>query len=130
MVDGVRVDASERTDDGVHVFAVPAAAAHMRLVSRSAVPQELGTARDPRCLGVAVRRVAVRQGTRFRVARAGDAMLAEGFHPFEAASGLRWTDGDAVVPAGLFAGFAGTVELVVHVGATTRYVEEGVRRVA
>jgi hypothetical protein len=26
----------------------------------------------------------------------------------------------------LFAGFAGTVELVVHVGATTRYVEEGV----
>jgi hypothetical protein len=46
-------------------------------------------------------------------------MLAEGFHPFEAASGLRWTDGDAVVPAGLFAGFAGTVELVVH-------VEEGV----
>ena len=130
MVDGMRVDASERTDDGVHVFAVPAAAAHMRLVSRSAVPQELGTARDPRCLGVAVRRVAVRQGTRFRVARAGDAMLAEGFHPFEAASGLRWTDGDAVVPAGLFAGFAGTVELVVHVGATTRYVEEGVRRVA
>jgi T5SS/PEP-CTERM-associated repeat protein len=126
MVDGMRVDASERTDDGVHVFAVPAAAAHMRLVSRSAVPQELGTARDPRCLGVAVRRVAVRQGTRFRVARAGDAMLAEGFHPFEAASGLRWTDGDAVVPADLFAGFTGRVELVVHVGGTTRYVEEGV----
>jgi T5SS/PEP-CTERM-associated repeat protein len=126
VVDGVRVDASTRTDD-VHVFGVSASADAVRLVSRAAVPQELGVARDPRLLGVAVRRVAVRQGTRFRVVPAADALLAEGFHPLEAGAGLRWTDGDAVLPGSMFDGFVGAVEVVVHVGGTTRYVDDGVR---
>jgi T5SS/PEP-CTERM-associated repeat protein len=123
VVDGVRVDGM-RTGD-VHVFAVDAAASAVRLLSRAAVPQELGVARDPRCLGVAVRRVVLRQGTRFVVARGDDARLADGFHAFEAGTGLRWTDGDAAVPAALFQGFAGPCEVVVHLGATATYVDDG-----
>jgi hypothetical protein len=90
------------------VFQLPQPAGTVRLVSRAAAPQELGLANDPRCLGVAVRRLAVRQGTRrgtrFRVVTAGDARLAEVFHPLEAGNGLHWTDGNATLPAALFAG--------------------------
>jgi hypothetical protein len=72
-----------------------------------------------------VRRVVLRQGTRFVVARGDDARLADGFHAFEAGTGLRWTDGDAAVPAALFQGFAGPCEVVVHLGATATYVDDG-----
>jgi len=95
------------------------------VMSRSGVPQELGVARDPRCLGVAVRRVVVRQGTRFRVVKAGDKLLAEGFHALEAETGLRWTNGDAVLPSGVFAGFVGPIEIVIHVGGSTRFIDDG-----
>jgi hypothetical protein len=135
VVDGVRVDAVTRTEaasagpaDEVYVFALRALPGSVRIVSRAAVPQELGLARDTRLLGVAVRRVAVRQGTRFCVVRAGDPALVEGFHEVEPGARLRWTDGDAVLPNRMFAGFAGPVELVVHVGGTTSYVEDGVDR--
>ncbi|WP_158923365.1 Hint domain-containing protein [Acidisphaera sp. S103] len=124
LVDGARVEASHRTGD-THVFAVDATASTVRLVSRAAVPQELGVARDPRCLGVTVRQVVVRQGTRFRVARGDDARLEAGWHPLEAGSGLRWTDGNAALPGALFADFSGPCELVVHIGGTTRYVDDG-----
>ena len=46
---------------------------------------------------------------------------AEGFHEFEPENGLRWTDGDAALPQGLFEGFDGPKELVVHVAGTTQY---------
>jgi len=69
-----------------------------------------------------VQRIALRQGTRFRVLEAADALLEEGFHAFEPDNGQRWTDGDAGVPSGLFDGFDGPTELVVHVGCTTRYL--------
>jgi hypothetical protein len=124
VVDGVRVSAATRSG-GVSVFTLRSTPSGARVASRAAVPQELGTARDPRLLGVAVRRVIARQGTRFRVISAGDPVLAEGFHPFEATTGLRWTDGDAALPVGLFAGFAGPVEVVLQVGSTTRYVDDG-----
>jgi T5SS/PEP-CTERM-associated repeat protein len=123
IVDEVRMDALAPVD-GVYVFDLGSMPKKVRIVSRAAVPQELGVARDARCLGVAVRRIAVRRGSRFRVLLAGDASLVDGFHRFEADRGLRWTDGDAVVPAGLFAGFSGRGELMVHVGAATRYMEE------
>jgi hypothetical protein len=97
----------------------------VRLMSRAAVPQELGLARDARLLGVALRRVVVRLGTRFRVVRAGDPLLAEGFHAFEPGTGLRWTDGDAMLPAAMFTGFDGACEVVVHLGGTATYVDDG-----
>ena len=63
----------------------------------------------------------MRQGTRFRVIKSNDARLSVGFHAFEPANGLRWTNGDATLPTGVFSGFTAPLELVVHVGASTRY---------
>jgi hypothetical protein len=34
---------------------------------------------------------------------------------------LRWTDGDAALPASLFKDFDGPMELVLHVGCTLQY---------
>jgi Hint domain len=72
---------------------------------------------------VALRRIALRLGTRFRVIEAADGALSEagGFYPFEQANGLRWTNGDAALPAALFAGVEGPIELVLHVGGITVY---------
>jgi hypothetical protein len=119
-VDGARVDAVDRRG-AAYVFALPTRPGSVRIVSRAAAPAELGLTRDPRVLGVALRRVALRQGTRFRIIEAADGSLTEGFHPFEIADGLRWTDGDAALPAALFEGFDGLMELVLHLGGTTRY---------
>jgi hypothetical protein len=130
VVDGRRLDATERTGD-VWVFRVAAWVSALHIVSRAAAPDELGLARDPRVLGVAIHRIVVRKGTRFQVVKAGDERLADGFHAFEADSGVRWTNGDAVVPASLLVGFSGSFEVVLHVGATTRYLADGaVERVA
>jgi hypothetical protein len=120
LVDGRRVDARE-THGTAYVFDLPARAAAVRIASRSGVPSELGVARDQRLLGVALRRIALSQGTRFRIIEAADPALTEGFHPFEPADALRWTDGDAALPTALLQGFDGPAELVLHVGATTRY---------
>jgi hypothetical protein len=134
LVDGVRVDAERR--QGAYVFRLPARPAlvrpgSVRIVSRSGAPAELGLARDPRELGVAVTWIALLQGAKFRVIEARDASLAEGFHDFEPDGGLRWTSGDAALPATLFEGFAGPTELVLHVACTTQYVLlEGARRAA
>jgi hypothetical protein len=50
LVDGRRVDAVVR-DDVWHEFRLPSPPASVRIVSPSAAPQEMGLARDPRCLG-------------------------------------------------------------------------------
>jgi hypothetical protein len=120
LVDGQRVDAAERHGTAC-IFHVPARPVSVRIVSRAAAPAELGVARDPRVLGVALRRIALRQGTRFQLIAAADVALCEGFHPFEPADDLRWTDGDATLPAALFDGFDGPIEVVLHVAGTTRY---------
>jgi hypothetical protein len=89
------------------------------------VPQALGLARDPRCVGVAVRRVVARQGTRFRTFRKRS-VAGPGVHAFEPQTGLRWMDGWGRGAAGaLFAGFPGSCEVVVHLGGTARYIDDG-----
>jgi hypothetical protein len=47
--------------------------------------------------------------------------LARGFHAFEPDNAYRWTDGDGLVPAELFAGLTGAsmLELVVAETATS-----------
>ncbi|HVC59617.1 MAG TPA: Hint domain-containing protein [Acetobacteraceae bacterium] len=130
LVDGDRLNATS-SHGGAHIFRLPAGPEAVRVVSRAGAPAELGVARDPRVLGVALRRIAVRQGTRFRVMEAADPSLADGFHAFEPDNGLRWTDGDAALPRALFEGFGGPMELVLHVGGTTSYLADyPVRRVA
>jgi transposase len=47
-----------------------------------------------------------------------------GFHLFEPGNAFRSTDGDALVPAALFAGVHGVCALELHVGCTARYVAD------
>jgi Hint domain len=122
LIDGVRVDASKRMD-GVHVFALRGVPREARMISRAAAPQELGLARDPRCLGVAVRRIIVRQRARSRIIRAQEKLLGLGFHAYEAGLDLKWSDGDALLPSEMFAGFTGAFEVSVHLGGTATYIE-------
>jgi len=124
VADGRRLDAAERVGD-IHVFHLSALPSSLNLVSRAAAPAELGLARDPRVLGVALRRLVVRKGSRFRVTEADDDRLTEGFHRFETDNEFRWTDGDATIPAELFEGFTAPLELVAHVAMTARYLDEG-----
>ena len=123
-VDGRRVEAAAR-HGMAYIFGIADPQASVRIVSRSAVPAELGLARDPRCLGVALRRIVVRQGGRFRVTEAMDVRLAQGFHAYEVDSRYRWTNGDATIPPELLDGFNGAMELVLHVGDIARYLDEG-----
>lgn len=111
----------EPCDRGVYAFRLQRRPRTVRLVSRAAAPQELGLARDPRVLGVAIRQLRLWQGRSLRVMEAADTGLAAGFHRFETAGGIRWTDGDAAVSMELFDGFDGAMDLHVVIGATARY---------
>jgi Hint domain len=124
LVDGTRLDATTRTGE-FHIFDLQHAPAEVRLISHAAAPQELGLSRDPRSLGVALRRIVVRQGTRFRTFQADDTQMVEGFHAFEPDNGFRWTDGDALLPLDIFVGFTGPFELVLHIGETAQYIDDG-----
>ena len=94
-------------------------------------PTELGLARDPRVLGVALRQLVLVQARRQQVIEADASTLADGFYPFEPEDGIRWTDGDATIPAELFSGMVGRGMLILHLGAATKYADEGcVRQIA
>jgi hypothetical protein len=114
------VDASKR-DGRTHVFRVPKGAACVRIVSRDAVPAELGLARDFRSLGVALQWIELGQGPKVTRIEADDDRLVDGFHMYEPDGNLRWTDGDARLPAALISGFRRDTDVVVYVAATTRY---------
>jgi len=64
------------------------------------------------------------------VIEADDGRLAEGFHTFEPEGGFRWTNGEAVLPGELFAGFTGPLELLLVVSCTAQYVDVAVDRAA
>ena len=132
LVNGQRIDAVTRTNN-VCVFRLPSAfhAQHppaVRIISHAAAPQELGLARDPRSLGIALRRIAIRQGTRFQVIEADDPRLSDGLHAFEIDNAFRWTNGDTRLPDTLFAGFTGPVEIAIHYAATAHYIDDGASR--
>jgi T5SS/PEP-CTERM-associated repeat protein len=124
FVDGKRLDPIERNIDR-YAFRLPRRPGKVRLCSRSVVPQELGIARDARQLGVAVERIELVQAQRQQVLKANASSLTQGWQAFEPDAGIRWTDGDATVPARLFAGTTGAAMLIVHLGAATQYLDEG-----
>jgi len=124
LVDGRRVDAMARHGEA-YIFPLYSRPLSVRVMSRSGTPAELGLVRDVRELGVAVRRIALRQATRFRLLQATDVRLTDGFYDYEADNDFRWTNGDALVPEDLFAGFTGPMQLVLHVGCTTQYLDFG-----
>ena len=57
--------------------------------------------------------------------RCGLCTLIDGYHRFEAENGIRWTDGDAAVPAALLLGIGGPCMLTLHLGAATQYFDDG-----
>jgi hypothetical protein len=124
LIDGIRVDAQKRSPS-LFVFRLPCCPASVVLVSRDAVPAELGIVRDPRSLGVALRRLAIRQGVRFMHLDADDERLTVGFHDYESADRLRWTNGYAELPIDAFAQFGQGAEVTLHLGGATRYPDFG-----
>ena len=124
VVDGKRLDPIERGPDR-YAFRLAKRPHNVRIVSRSAVPQELGIARDARSLGVAVKQMVLAQARRQRTLGADAACLTDGYHDFEPAHGIRWTDGDAGVPPVLFQGMDRAAMLILHLGGATQYLDEG-----
>jgi hypothetical protein len=120
LIDGVRVDAQERRPS-LYVFRLPCRPTSVVLASRDAAPAELGIVRDPRSLGVALSRVTIRQGAKFMLFDADDERLTTGFHDYEPADRLRWTDGHAELPIDAFARFDQGAEVMLHLGGTTHY---------
>jgi hypothetical protein len=119
LVDGRRLDCMSCRGEA-HVFRLPGHVETVRIVSRAAAPAELGLARDPRLLGVAIRAIVLLQGGRYKIIEAQDEELVDGFHMFETSNGFRWSDGDALVPATLFNGIAGSSDLVLMVAGTAK----------
>jgi hypothetical protein len=72
-------------------------------------------------LGVAIQRIVLAHARRQRAIAADAASLTKGYHAFEANFGIRWTDGDAVVPADLFAGMSSPGLLMLHLGGAAMY---------
>jgi hypothetical protein len=131
LVDGEPV-AGKLRPDGVRIFQVAGRPDSVRVVSRSAAPDELGVARDPRRLGVALRRIVLWRGANVTIVEADDPALTDGFHPFEPGNGFRWTDGDARLPDAAVARFDGCGEIELHVAGTARYrlEDDGASRAA
>ncbi len=126
LVDGKRIDAIGRSDSE-YAFRLTATPRTVRIRSRAAVPQEVGIERDERVLGVALRRIVLAQPLRQRAIDAKDTSLTDGFYEFEADHKFRWTTGDAAIPAELFAGAQGPCMLMLQLGATAQYIDEGNR---
>lgn len=124
VVDGRRVDLAGRFK-GALVFGIAEFPGDIRIVSRAAAPDELGVARDPRKLGVALKNIEVLRGSVFALIDAADERLANGFHDYEPDIAIRWTNGDAELPAELFAGFkGGGFKIALTLGGATQYPAE------
>ena len=125
VADGQRIDPTETAGLDI-VFHIPSTARAVRLVSRDVAPAELGLARDPRSLGVAVRRIAIERRSNRIAIGASDPCLMRGFHDYEADGDLRWTDGDAALSRALFAlPGVGAFKLTVTLAATVSYPDWG-----
>lgn len=129
IVDGKRLEPALCSGTS-RIFRLAEKPAEVRIASRAASPQELGLTRDSRCLGVAVRQIMVAQAARLRATEAADDRLVDGFHEFEEVDGIRWTDGDALIPVDLFDGFTGPLELTLRLGGSNIYIDDSRKRQA
>jgi hypothetical protein len=104
------------------VFALPAGVTGARLVSRTAVPIQLGTySPDSRQLGVAVRRITVRDGASCLEMPADHPLLARGWYAAErnGTAMWRWTDGDAALP---LPAAEAPLMVEIHLAMAARYI--------
>ncbi|PPQ26571.1 Hint domain-containing protein [Rhodopila globiformis] len=122
LVDGRRLN-PVAVHRNVYTFQLPPRPGRVRIVSRAASPMELGLARDPRLLGIALRRVILWDGPQVELLEASDERLTDGFHGYEPDDGIRWTCGDAGLPQDVFtARPERSFQLELHLGGTTPYL--------
>ena len=126
LVDDKRIDPSFRYGMKC-VFPLPQSASKMVVASRAASPAELILARDPRMLGVAVKRILLFQAAKVVAIEADDPMLSDGFHGFEPDQGHRWTSGSGVLPPSLLARLPGADQLVIELNGTGLYIDDEVQ---
>jgi len=119
LADGQRIDWQSNVE-GSYRFPLPRNVSELRLISRAGSPLEMGLARDPRQLGVAVHRLVAIAGTKTSIIEASDPRLSDGFHAYEADNGFRWTDGDAPLPLALF-GDRPPTDLLLELTGMVRY---------
>ena len=120
LVGGRRVEAVRRPR-GCYAFRLSPGSGAIRIVSRAAAPDVIGLARDPRLLGVALRRIILWRGRRPTVIDSVDQRLSHGFYAHEGDNDFRWTNGDAVLPASLLDDGKRVTSIDLHVAATMRY---------
>jgi collagen type I alpha len=120
LADGERLNPLSRFT-GRFLFRLPRQPRRVRVASRAGAPAELGLARDPRVLGVAMRQIRLWHGARVRVVAASDPALAHGFHGYEPDEDVRWTDGNALLPPDWFTGPAAVTELELLTHGAMRY---------
>jgi len=123
-VDGQRFDAW-RIVDGRYVFRLIVCPGEVRIISRASAPDELGLARDPRLLGIAIRSITVVAGSRRRIIEASDVALRDGFHAYEPDQGIRWTNGNALLPAHMLVYRNKQIDIELQISGATRYLDEG-----
>lgn len=72
-------------------------------------------------LGVALRQARVWKAAKLALIDVRDDRLTDGFRGYEPDGDLRWTNGDALLPANLFGGLAAPFELELHLAGRTNY---------
>lgn len=97
MVGGTRIDATANDGD-TYLFELDASGPEIRLAWRHVVPAEVGSCRDQRRLGVAVRRCWFEDGAARREIDFDSPLLRTGFHAPEWQAGFRWSDGLGLLP--------------------------------
>ena len=120
VVDGVRVDAQERRDS-IHVFRLPPRPDSVRHRLPRGVPSELGLRPRSPAAGRGAAAGGDPPGRQVHAAGRRRRTADVGFHDYEPAEGLRWTDGYAELPAETFARFDRGAEVMLHLGGTTQY---------
>ena len=131
VVDGRRFDAVSNRDSR-YVFAVPAGARSVELVSRSFVPadQMIAAERDTRNLGVRVDWAAIRWSGNEAIFSADHPALQRGWYGMELAGTkmYRWTNGKATVP---WETVQGPAVLTVRCTPASRYpLQDPIQRIA
>ena len=111
VVEGRRISRNGPGNDDV-AFVVPHPALGIRLRSRSERPGKIGIP-DNRLLGFCLKSLILNDGSIVRHVQAAELADAEGCYEWEP-PGQVWTNGDAVLPAGLFEGFSSPLYITVN----------------
>ncbi|MBV9860658.1 MAG: Hint domain-containing protein [Alphaproteobacteria bacterium] len=116
VADGRRIDPLSR-DGTILRFRLDGVAGELRIASRQTVPVLLGPGADRRTLGVGLCCLRATQPCIAIEIDYDAPCLSQGFHAPEPKTGLRWTPGDAIVPALALCALAGPFEVELDAAA-------------